>query len=105
MLLQQFGLKLRMSRFATVDEEKRATLLKETNSECTHKATSVSWNAFQSYLREKGIDVNPSTATKKELNNILKSFYVEVRKVDGSSYKKSSLIGIRHGLQRKIKEF
>ena len=30
---------------------------------------------------------------------------MEVRQVDGSLYKKSSLVSIRHGLQRKFKEW
>ena len=74
------------------------------NSKNTHKTTTVSWNTFTSYLGEKEVTIDPYTVTKQELNNVLKLFYLELRKTDGTLYKKSSLVSIRHGLQRKFKE-
>ncbi len=41
---------------------------------------------------------------KVDLNDILNAFYANVRKSDGTIYKKNSLVGHRHGLARYFKE-
>ena len=94
-----------MARFATVGQDQYKNILKEMNSLNTHRGTTVAWNQFESYLREKNIIVDAKTILKDELNDILKKFYVEVRKVDGGYYKKNTFNSIRFGLQRKFKEF
>ena len=47
---------------------------------------------------------DPKTITKGELNKLLRSFYVEVGKEDGTLYKKTSSTALRFGLQREIKK-
>lgn len=37
---------------------------------------------------------------KKELNGLLANFWPNAKKLNGDSYKKSALMGIRFGLQR-----
>ena len=74
------------------------------SSENNHRPSDVAWNIWKSYTAAKSIVVDPKTISKNELSNVLKKFYVEVRKTDGSQYKKSSLTTFRFGLQRKFKE-
>lgn len=88
-----------MSRFATVGEEKKKKILEEKDAPNTKKA----YNVFIIYCREKNITIDISTITKEELNELLRSFYVEVRKGDGSFYKKTSFTSLRFGLQREFK--
>ena len=59
-----------MERFASVKEGDINKILSEKNSVNTHKATSVSWNVFTQYELEN----------KLSINEILRTFYVEVRK-------------------------
>ena len=94
-----------MARFATVGQNQYNTILKEMNSPNTHRGTTVAWNQFLCYLKEKSLTVDPQNISKDDLNDILKLFYVEVRKSDGGHYKKTTLNSIRFGLQRKFKEF
>ena len=74
------------SRFANVNEESYEELLKEKDAKNTQRATVVAWNAFLTYVREKGIDFDEGTVDKPHLNDILKKFYVELRKQDGKFY-------------------
>ena len=93
-----------MSRFGNINDAEKSSLLEDVNSKATKKSTTVAFNLFTTYLREKKISVDVNTISKAELNDILNSFYANVRKTDGAYYKKSSLISIRHSLQRKFKE-
>ena len=70
-----------MERFASVNEANITSLLKEKNSDNTHKATNVAWNIYTSYLEAKSLDVVIESASLEELNNILRKFFVEVRKL------------------------
>ena len=94
-----------MSRFASVvDEFDISNLLKERNSENTNKATNVAWNIFCSYVIVKSTNIDVESASVSEINDILRKFYVEIRKQDHSLYSKSSFNSIRAGIHRKIKE-
>ena len=93
------------TRFATVTDQEYETILNEKNSINTHRATNVAWNTFKSYLEARDYhDFQPETITKEQLNKVLKKFYVEVRKTDGTLYHKNTYTSIRFGLQRKFKE-
>ena len=94
-----------MSRFATVDNVELERIMNEKSSINTHRATNLAWNTLMSYLKEKDLfnDFDPNTILKEQLNHILKMFYVEVRKSDGSLYHKNMFTSLRFGLQRKFK--
>ena len=94
-----------MSRFSTVSKEQEDTIVKDMKSANTHRVTNVAWLIFTSYLKEKCINLDPSKISKEELDNILKTFYLEVRKVDGTMYRKNSFTSIRFGLERRFKEY
>ena len=55
---------------------------------------------FEDYLHEKKLD---HPANSEELASVLKNFYTEARKKDGSEYTKNSLCSTRFGLNRYFK--
>ena len=74
--------KVRMaSRFASSNEQEIVKLLEDKDSENTKRSTKVSRELFYEYLKEENIQ---EPHDKKELAQVLKSFYVEVRKNHGS---------------------
>ena len=71
------------------------------DSESTKKAIKGCKAIFDEYLRQKNVEY-PQDAV--QLAAILKQFYAETRKQDGSQYQKGSLSAIRFGLNRHFKE-
>ena len=63
-------------------------LLEDKDLENTKRSTKVAKELFYEYLKEKNIQ---EPHDKKELAQVLKSFYVEARKRDGSFYSMESL--------------
>ena len=70
------------SRFATLSEED-LNLLDDKDAKRTKRATKSALKVFQQYLKEKKAD---EPQTKDTLANVLKLFYAEARKADGTSY-------------------
>ena len=91
-------------RFANLDSDDYEQLLNKKDSENTHKATRISVSIFKDYLREKNLNTEFEQLDKPDLANILRKFYLEVRKVDGDYYKRASLLAIRQGLNRHLKK-
>ncbi|XP_041478860.1 uncharacterized protein KIAA1958-like [Lytechinus variegatus] len=91
-------------RFADLDSDNYEQLLNNKDSENTHKATKISVSVFKDYLREKNLNTEFEQLDKLDLANILRKFYLEVRKVDGDFYKRASLLAIRQGLNRHLKK-
>ena len=91
-------------RFADLDSDDYEQLLNKKDSENTHKATKISVSVFKDYLREKNLNTEFEKLDKLTLANILRKFYLEVRKVDGDYYKRASLLAIRQGLNRHLKK-
>ena len=81
-------------RFADLGEAEIKKLLDEKDSVNTTKASKA---IFEEYIREKKLH-HPEIS--EELASVLKSFYAEVRKKDGSVYTKNLLCSIRFGLNR-----
>ena len=57
-----------MARFATVGQDQYNTILKEMNSPNAHRGTTVAWNVFLSYLKEKGITTDPQNISNCTFN-------------------------------------
>ena len=85
------------SRFACVTDEGVNNLVKDKNSPNTHKATDVAWRIFECYLKDKSLSVDIASV----LNAILRKFYVQLRKEDGTLYKKTAFNSVRAGVQRR----
>ena len=96
--LISFAMAESKSRFATLSEEDLNRLLDERDAKSTKRATKSALKVFHQYLKEKKAD-EPQTT----LANVLKLFYVEARKADGTSYSKSTLNSLRFGLNRHFK--
>ena len=93
-----------MPRFATVTEEEAREIEAGKNAMRTKKATELMTQILLAYIEEKGIEIDLQTATKRSVNTLLQQFFFEVRKKDGSLYKKTSFYSLRFGLQRYFKE-
>ena len=81
-----------MERFAVIDEKQIQNILDDKNSKNTKKATEASFNILCTYLKARKIEFNFTNVNKSELNDVLRKFYVEVRKQDGRYYFKASLV-------------
>ena len=93
-----------MERFAVIDEKQIQNILDDKNCKNTKNATEASFNTLCTYLTTRKTDFNFTNINKSELNDVLRKFYAEVRKQDGSYYFKASLVALRFGIQRRIKE-
>ena len=89
-----------MDRFANFSEDEIQKLLENKRADNTKRTYKVAKEVVYEYLNQKGI---PEPAEKSELAQVLKKFYVEVRKKDGSSDSMGSLRTIRFGLKRYLK--
>ena len=67
-------------RFASSTQQEIEKLLEDKDSENTKRSTKVAKELFYEYLKEKNIQ---EPHDKKELAQVLKSFYVEAQKKDG----------------------
>ena len=88
------------SRFATLTKEDLDLLLDDKDAKSTKRATKSALKVFHQYLKEKKAG---EPQTKETLANVLKLFYAEARKTDGTSYSKSTLNSLRFGLNRHFK--
>ena len=88
-------------RFGTASLDEFNFQRKNVNSLNTQKANTKAANTFRQYLIEKGCPkVDFEHFSKLELNDVLRIFYFDIRKVDGGKYKRSSLEQFRHSLNR-----
>ena len=96
------------SRFASLTEQdiEKTTyiciekIVEDKDSQNTKRSTKVAKELFADYVKEKKLR---EPEEKKELARTLKTFYVEARKKDGSSYSIGSLKTLRFGLNRHFK--
>ena len=88
------------SRFASFTEQDIKKIFQDKDSQNTKKSTKVAKELFADYVKEKNLR---EPEEKKELAQTLKTFYVEARKKDGSSYSMGSLKTLRFGLNRHFK--
>ena len=93
------------NRFAQLSEEDKRVLLMSKDSKSTQKSTQVAWAAFKQWLTSKKLEeLDMMKVSEAELDNILKDFFLELRKQDGSMYAKTAYRAMRHGLQHKFKD-
>ena len=83
------------SRFASLTASDIDDLVESKDSVSTKKATRAAVDLFRKYLVNKNMQEDFLSSSNEELNDILEKFYVEVRKIDGTDYSKSSLVAFR----------
>ena len=86
-----------MARFATVSKNELEKLLADKDAENTKRVAKLAGNIFTTYLKEKKIK---EPDDKESLAAVLKLFYIEARKEDGTAYSNSTLNSFRFGLNR-----
>ena len=91
-------LMLKMTRFGCSSAEERASIIDEALSGNTKRATGTWVRAFSEYCS----DLNLKTCAASKLAPKLKGFYADLRKQDGSVYKRASYIAARSALQRHL---
>ena len=91
-----------MERLSVIGEKQIQNISADKSRKNTKKPTEVSFSC--TYLKNRKTDFNFANTNKSELNHVLRKFYDEVRKQDGSCYCKGSLVALRFGIQRRIKE-
>lgn len=87
-------------RFASLTENDLQNLLDQKEATNTKRVTKTALTAFNEYLKERRIS---EPQDKESIASVLKLFYAEARKHDGTSYSKSTLTGMRFGLNRHFK--
>ena len=89
-------------RFPRNTDQHIATMLEDKDSSSTKKAstkksTKQANNVLREYCAEKGLSTQFEDNNKVELDNLLKQFYANARKKDGTMYSKNTINSIRYG--------
>ena len=92
------------NRFATLSDQDIKLLSEARHEENTKKATKFGCIVFSAWLSARGFPIDYSWPEMDidELSELLKRFYAEVRKKDGTRYCKTSMISIRAAINRKL---
>ena len=89
-------------RFVSLNCDDFDKILTEKDSKNTKRATEMVVKIFRTYLREKELPENFEEASASSLDDQLTRFYGEARQVNGLKYKTTTLIAIRHGINRHL---
>lgn len=73
------------------------------DSKKTKEATKYSAKIFRDFCHSRGINTAIEDMAKSELDELLTDFYINVRTQGGQFYSFSSLVALRHGLNRYLK--
>lgn len=95
-----FDLNFDLSRFGSSNEADLDRVLSEKDSDSTKRSTRQAVALLREYCVEKQMSSDVNELSKTELNQLLRSFYVDARKKDGQLYSMSSMRAIRSGLAR-----
>ena len=96
----------KMARFASLTDQYLDVIIDEKDSKNTKSVIRVSEKILNDYLKEKDGEIktidelDSADVSVDTLNTILRKFYGEVRKADGTCYAKKSMITVRFGLQK-----
>ncbi|XP_069140976.1 uncharacterized protein KIAA1958-like [Argopecten irradians] len=84
------------------DEESLEKLVTDRDNANTQQDVKTAVNILKDYVREKSLGTidDMECGTSENINGLLRRFYAELKKVDGSHYTKKSMITIRYGLQK-----
>ena len=98
------NLDLEAPRFGSYTEDDIDELVTNRHSKNTKRSTARCVQLFRDYLSEKRESVDFESFDKDKLKKWLTKFYVEVKKKDGTDYRKSSIQNLKNGLKRYLKE-
>ena len=86
------------ARFASTSAEERSKLIDDAIPDNTKRSTGTWVRAFSDYCP----DLDLKTCSATELSPKLEGFYADLRKQDGSVYKRASYVAARGALQRHL---
>lgn len=89
-------------RFATVNQDELRRILTEKDAKNTIRATNGAVKVFRSYLKARNLPEAFEEFDIPQLDDALGKFYVEVRQENSEKYQKSSLYGLRYGINRHL---
>ena len=92
------------NRFASLTEDQLNSIIEESDAKNTKRSTKTAITIFRNYLSSKGLNIDFENFTSTDLDKILTKFYAEIRQENGDFYKKSTLITIRHGINRYLQK-
>ena len=91
-----------MARFAATNDEEAAEIRGNRLAKNTKKANKSAADTFRAYLAAKGYTLNFEKWPAEQLNDVLKMYYFDVRKVNGELYKTGAMKSMRHALNRHL---
>ncbi|CAB3978967.1 structural maintenance of chromosomes 3-like [Paramuricea clavata] len=87
-------------RFAEVTQENIDELLSDVQSKNTKYKTTYAVNVFKEWSKQRNIQQELHEMDNKTVDKCLCQFYAEVKNQQGEDYSKSTLIGLKHGVER-----
>ncbi|XP_071085310.1 uncharacterized protein [Haliotis cracherodii] len=90
-------------RFATVEESELDSILLDGRAKSTQRTTLWGVNIFRQWLTQHDKSTEFEELPTEELSAHLRQFYAEVRTEDGQYYSKSSYIGLRAAIHRRLR--
>jgi len=85
-----------------LSEEDLDKILRDKDSQATHKTTQFASDLLRSYLKQNELPVDFKNSSSEILAPVLFKFYAEMRNKKGELYKRSSLLAIRNSLARHL---
>ena len=92
------------SRFVSLNEDDINKLVSEKDSKNTVRVIKRSVQLFREFLLEKKISPNFEELSPEDLNSHLKFFVASLRKKSGENLKSASVIQVRYGLSKFLKQ-
>ena len=93
-----------MSRFVASNEDEIKELEVKSKNKNTTRSTNTWVNTFNKWAQSRNIIPELSLFAPSELNNILRRFYTELRKENGTDYEPDSLRVMQASLHRYLVE-
>ncbi|XP_046566402.1 uncharacterized protein LOC124275008 isoform X2 [Haliotis rubra] len=90
-------------RFATVEESELDSILLDGRAKSTQRTTLWGVNIFRQWLTQHDKSTEFEELPTEELSAHLRRFYAEVRTEDGQYYSRSSYIGLRAAIHRRLR--
>ncbi|XP_067669259.1 uncharacterized protein [Haliotis asinina] len=90
-------------RFATVEESELDSILLDGRAKSTQRTTLWGVNIFRQWLTQHNKSTDFEELPTEELSAHLRRFYAEVRTEDGQYYSRSSFIGLRAAIHRRLR--
>ena len=93
-----------MDRFAVSNQQNIQTLIDKSKNQNTNKATNQWMRAYLSWAKLRNAPTEIELLPPADLDQILQSFYAEIKKQNGKDYQPGCLSNMQSGIDRYLKE-